>query len=219
MQRLPLLVLNRTVDRKHPVPYHVIDKLPPKGSKDWDRVAAVFVHGPGWQVRGEAQWETRLTRTEILYIRECLPLEGQPPNPAENSVAATFYCEQFKDFPHKGAATGDLVDVFLSISGFYAHYHNEKVPDNVRSWKVTVLLDLRLQNLDQARPGWLPGPVCAAAVWLLSSGHVCFIAATILQVVDTVLHRENRNNDVHLMRQFWRSLDGDLASRKSKLKY
>lgn len=43
---------------------------------------------------------------------------------------------QFKDYPEKGAASGDLVETFLKYAGFYLHYHNEKIPDVVRGWKV-----------------------------------------------------------------------------------
>lgn len=43
-------MVKRTLDRKAPVSYHVTDKLPPKTSKDWERVVACFVHGVGWQV-------------------------------------------------------------------------------------------------------------------------------------------------------------------------
>jgi len=51
VQRVPLLSVKRTVDRKAPVMYYVTDKLPPKTSKDWKRVVAVFVHGAGWQFK------------------------------------------------------------------------------------------------------------------------------------------------------------------------
>ena len=31
--------------------YHVTDKPPAKGSKDWERVAAVVTHGAKWQFK------------------------------------------------------------------------------------------------------------------------------------------------------------------------
>ncbi|KAG1678510.1 hypothetical protein FOA52_014543 [Chlamydomonas sp. UWO 241] len=45
---------------------------------------------------------------------------------------------QFKDFPFKGAATGDLADTFKNVCGFYLHYNDEKVHDVVANWNVKI---------------------------------------------------------------------------------
>mmetsp|Transcript_5007 Transcript_5007/g.10824 ORF Transcript_5007/g.10824 Transcript_5007/m.10824 type:complete len:494 (-) Transcript_5007:500-1981(-) len=89
-----LLLINRTALKPagtRPVPYHVVDKPPAKGSDDWKRVVAVVAQGVKWQ---------------------------------------------FKDWPYKGAAEGDLVDTFSKVAGFFVHYSDEKVPELVANWNV-----------------------------------------------------------------------------------
>jgi parafibromin len=39
-------------------------------------------------------------------------------------------------FPFKGAATGDLAETFKNVCGFYLHYSDEKVADDVANWNV-----------------------------------------------------------------------------------
>ncbi|KIY94217.1 putative Parafibromin [Monoraphidium neglectum] len=46
---------------------------------------------------------------------------------------------QFKDFPFKGADTGNLVDTFHNVLGIYPHYADERPPDTVRSWNVRLV--------------------------------------------------------------------------------
>ena len=42
----------RSIGREPPVTYHVTDRAPDRGSKDWARVVAVFVTGAAWQFKG-----------------------------------------------------------------------------------------------------------------------------------------------------------------------
>ena len=46
-----LLVVRRSIGRKQPVVYHVMDHAPDKKT-DWQRVVAVFVSGQAWQFKG-----------------------------------------------------------------------------------------------------------------------------------------------------------------------
>ena len=45
-------VVARSIGREPPATYHVTDRAPDKGSKDWARVVAVFVTGAAWQFKG-----------------------------------------------------------------------------------------------------------------------------------------------------------------------
>eukprot|EP00892_Ulva_mutabilis_P009876 jgi/Ulvmu1/7260/UM035_0047.1 len=72
-------------------------------------------------------------------------LVDQPPSkssPRWERVAAVI-CQgkrwQFKEYPFKGAESGDLVELFTSICGFYFYYRGETVPDTIKSWNVTPL--------------------------------------------------------------------------------
>eukprot|EP00873_Tetraselmis_striata_P038014 jgi/Tetstr1/458278/TSEL_044764.t1 len=53
---------------------------------------------------------------------------------------------QFKGFPEQGAKGGDLVETFSRYLGFYLHFHNEKVPDLVKGWKVEKMLIHRVNR-------------------------------------------------------------------------
>jgi len=49
---------------------------------------------------------------------------------------------QFKDWPKHifpGAATGDLVDTFAKIRGFYAKFEQDQTPETVKTWNVKLL--------------------------------------------------------------------------------
>ncbi|KAG2482472.1 hypothetical protein HYH03_018579 [Edaphochlamys debaryana] len=46
---------------------------------------------------------------------------------------------QFKDWPHKGAKEGDLVDALAKVCGFYVHYADEKVGQPVSDWNVRTI--------------------------------------------------------------------------------
>jgi len=46
---------------------------------------------------------------------------------------------QFKDFPHTGAAEGNLLQTFEAIQAFYVRYDSEAPPDFVKKWSVKVL--------------------------------------------------------------------------------
>lgn len=39
----------------------------------------------------------------------------------------------------QGAESGDLLELFSSICGFYFYYRDESVPDTIKSWNVTPL--------------------------------------------------------------------------------
>ncbi|KAG2436391.1 hypothetical protein HXX76_006698 [Chlamydomonas incerta] len=43
---------------------------------------------------------------------------------------------QFKDWPHKGAKDGDLVDALGKVCGFFVHFSDEKVAQPVSDWNV-----------------------------------------------------------------------------------
>lgn len=43
---------------------------------------------------------------------------------------------QFKDWPHKGAAQGEMLDTFSKVAGFYIHFSDDKVPEVVAGWNV-----------------------------------------------------------------------------------
>ncbi len=47
-----LEVVARSIGRGAPVAYHVTDRAPERGSRDWARVVAVFVTGAAWQFKG-----------------------------------------------------------------------------------------------------------------------------------------------------------------------
>jgi parafibromin len=56
---------------------------------------------------------------------------------------------QFKDWPKHifpGAATGDLVDTFAKIRGFYAKFEQDQTPDVVKTWNVKLLTFRRNQR-------------------------------------------------------------------------
>lgn len=44
-------VFERRLGREKPVLYHLTDKAPPKGHKDWKRVVAIFTTGQLWQFK------------------------------------------------------------------------------------------------------------------------------------------------------------------------
>ncbi|GAX79100.1 hypothetical protein CEUSTIGMA_g6540.t1 [Chlamydomonas eustigma] len=46
---------------------------------------------------------------------------------------------QFKDWPHKGVAEGDLSEVFSQVCGFYLYFSDEKIPEAVTNWNVRKL--------------------------------------------------------------------------------
>ncbi|KDD72479.1 Cdc73 RNA pol II accessory factor, partial [Helicosporidium sp. ATCC 50920] len=46
---------------------------------------------------------------------------------------------QFKQWPYKGAAQGDMVETFHKVCGFYLHFHDEKVDPMIRKWNVKTL--------------------------------------------------------------------------------
>ena len=49
---------------------------------------------------------------------------------------------QFKDWPKHvfpGAATGDLVETFSKIRGFYAKFEQDATPDLVKTWNIKLL--------------------------------------------------------------------------------
>ncbi|GLI63558.1 hypothetical protein VaNZ11_006411 [Volvox africanus] len=43
---------------------------------------------------------------------------------------------QFKEWPHKGAKDGDLMEAFAKVCGFYFHFADEKVGPPVSEWNV-----------------------------------------------------------------------------------
>ncbi|KAK9823446.1 hypothetical protein WJX72_002818 [[Myrmecia] bisecta] len=43
---------------------------------------------------------------------------------------------QFKGWPYKGVAEGDLVDTFAHLLGIYLHFHDEQVEASVKAWNV-----------------------------------------------------------------------------------
>ncbi|GIM02248.1 hypothetical protein Vretimale_7163 [Volvox reticuliferus] len=46
---------------------------------------------------------------------------------------------QFKDWPHKGAKDGDLMEAFAKVCGFYIHFADEKVGPPVSDWNVRAI--------------------------------------------------------------------------------
>jgi parafibromin len=56
---------------------------------------------------------------------------------------------QFKDWPKHifpGAATGDLVETFAKVRGFYAKFEQDQTPDVVKTWNVKLLTFRRNQR-------------------------------------------------------------------------
>ena len=53
------------------------------------------------------------------------------PAPAAAAVVFQGKAWQFKDFPYKGAAKGDLVETFSNIFGAYFHYKDDAVCPNL----------------------------------------------------------------------------------------
>eukprot|EP00884_Botryococcus_braunii_P009495 jgi/Botrbrau1/18547/Bobra.0870s0003.1 len=51
IKKQPLAVFERRIGRDKPVIYHVSDKAPVKGHKDWYRLVAIFTTGQLWQFR------------------------------------------------------------------------------------------------------------------------------------------------------------------------
>lgn len=47
---------------------------------------------------------------------------------------------QFKDFPFKGADTGNMMETFTKIQGFYFAFHNEELSPLVKSWNVHTIV-------------------------------------------------------------------------------
>ncbi|KXZ48472.1 hypothetical protein GPECTOR_27g642 [Gonium pectorale] len=78
-------------------------------------------------------------------------ITDKPPSPSspdwERVVAVLVQGAkwQFKDWPHKGAKDGDLVEAFSKVCGFFVHYSDEKVVAPVCDWNVT-LVPLHREN-------------------------------------------------------------------------
>lgn len=64
---------------------------------------------------------------------------------------------QFKQWPHKGAASGDLVDAFQKVCGTYFHYTDEKVDPTVKGWNVKLIglnRSVRHHDITAAQDFW-----------------------------------------------------------------
>jgi hypothetical protein len=64
---------------------------------------------------------------------------------------------QFKTWPFKGAAAGDLLDTFSRVAGVYLHFADEPVPAAVKAWDVKAVALPRHARGEDAR--------AAAALW------------------------------------------------------
>eukprot|EP00798_Chlamydomonas_sp_ICE-L_P005013 gene5013-34798_t len=142
----PLLVINRTALKPNskPVPYHVMDKAPPKGSDDWKRVVAVIAQGAKWQFKdfphkGSDDWKrvlaviargVALQRLPSQAVTELFaPLSNKwLDKGASISATASDVCT--------GAEKGELVELFSQLCGFFMHWSDEKPSDMVSTWNV-----------------------------------------------------------------------------------
>lgn len=114
---------------------------------------------------------------------------------------------QFKDWEDafKGAKSGNLVELFNKIRGFYIRYSDEKVPDVVKGWNVKVCI--RSENSVSLAPKSLP----SKKMWQ-------FRKIFGLNQVLTV-EKEARHRDEAVVREFWDLLDSFLTKNHSQLNF
>ena len=108
------------VEAARKITYEVVDQPPSKSSSRWERVAAVICQGKRWQFK-EYPFKVKTSVLSLICNNSFL------------DVAALI-------FPVlQGADSGDLVELFSSICGFYFYFRDETVPDTIKSWNVTPL--------------------------------------------------------------------------------
>lgn len=66
--------------------------------------------------------------------------DKEPKKPEDWERVVGVFCLgkpwQFKKFPFRGASSGDLVDTFQKVCGFYLHYTDEPLDPQVKKWNV-----------------------------------------------------------------------------------
>jgi hypothetical protein len=57
---------------------------------------------------------------------------------------------QFKDWPFKGAADGDLVDTFAHVKGFHLKYSDTPLQPQIKDWPVSIINIPRISRHNDA---------------------------------------------------------------------